>query len=734
MRAHKDSFINKWIVIALAGVQSQLCHGQIDGISGQGITGGLVIPSAQVLPNYAMALSFGNYKEPRFESRATEQNLIYGLGILPYVELIGRFAFYSDTPSGTYARNDGPRDLSANVKIQVPFLPEKGPQLAIGQNDVAGGAIHFKSTYVVATQTWRALSGSLGYAHGVGEGRKKTFDGAFGGLALRLGPTGLSLLAEYDGQIYHAGGRWVSPSIKKLGDLQMAATLHQAFGPALPSGKDPDAAFFSVGLRWPIGNFDIHRTHFQPAATAKLAEIPVEKAEGGSHRNQVEHLMPIRQALEAAGLERVRVGLRGDTSHQELVVEYENHRYGQNEVDAIGLVLGFGSELAPAPIQRIRAITLKDGLGIYETSVGVPSYRAFLRQGSVNPVRDSLTWRTRRSSSGDVTNWERETSYPTSRLRIELSPDLNYTLGTEVGAFDYSLAARLRLVAPLWTGARFTSSFVAPIDHSINMDRNGVFSASRHSSGSETISIGQSFWMGNRILLHVAGGRFHFKTPGLQSEADIFVPGTSDVLRLRGAAYHSEPGGVEGGDLAGAVSYRHQWTPSHWLEIGFQHYSDGTSGPLLEWTRWSSDVGVTVFGRQGGDARFAGLRISFPLTPRQGMRPYFAGLMGTSQYSESIRTLLTNAEQPSNLVQPSWVRELNLETRLEGDYFNSGRMGRAYMNSQLYRMREAFYLYGGNNQPQTLSDSRRIFLDPFIQEGYSKASVDGDEMKASREF
>ena len=632
----------------------------------------------------------------------------YGLGIIQNVELFGRFAYYTNIPPGIFAYG-GPRDLSANIKVQIPYLPEKGPQLAIGMNDLAGGSTHFRSIYVVATQRWRALSGSLGYALGTNEEYGKTFDGTFGGLALRLGPTGLFLLAEYDGQMSHAGSRWLSPPIKKLGDLQMTATLQRAFSFTPIIGKDRDATFFALGLQWPVGNLDIHREHFQPAVTARLAEPPARTSEQTmeepSKPLRVEQLSPFRQTLEAVGLERVRVGLRGDTSHPELVVEYENHRYGQNEVDALGLVLGLGSEMAPVNVQRIRVITLKDGLGLYETAVDVLAYRAFLRQGSVDPVRDSLTWHSKRSGTVDATHWEREASSPEAsspptRMRFEIGPDLNYTLGTELGAFDYSLAAKARLIAPLWAGARFTSSYIAPIDHSLNMNRYEAFANMRQSRGMETISLGQSFWIGNRILLNVAAGQFHFHSLGTQSELEAFVPGTSDVLRLRGAAYHREPGGLDGGTMAGAVSYRHSWNPSNWLEVGLQRYSDGTSGPLVEWTYWSSDMGVTIFGCQGGKVRFAGLQLNFPLTARQGMKPYLASLAGPSTHSESIRTMITNDEQSANLVAPSWVKKLTLETSLEGDLLNSGRMGQPYLRSQLYRMREAFYLYGAKKLAQ----------------------------------
>jgi hypothetical protein len=411
----------------------------------------------------------------------------------------------------------------------------------------------------------------------------------------------------------------------------------------------------------------------------------------------VEELAPLRLRLEDAGLERVRVGLRGDAPRRELVVEYENHRYAQNEADALGLALGWGAELAPAGVRHVRAITLKDGLRVYETRVDASAYRVFLREGSAAAVRADLTWQSGSSGASDSTRWERDAPSRASRLRFEVNPDLNYTLGTEVGAFDYTLAGRARLVAPLWTGARLTSDYLVPIDHSLNMNDGRAFSNYRQDMGLENLSLGQSFWVGRRILIHGAAGRFHFDAWGVQSEAEAFVPGTYDVVRLKGAFYSPEPGGLEGGDRAGAISYRHLWGPENWTEIGWQRYSDGTSGPSLEWTRWSSDIGVTLFGRWGGDTRFVGLKLTVPLTPRRGMKPYAATLAGPGQYSQSIRTMLVT-DDGVNQVQPSWVRDLVLETDMEREMLNSGRMSELYLKSQLHRMREAFYLFGGDGR------------------------------------
>ena len=708
------------------------------GLGAKGSTGGLVIPVASTLPDRGMALGYGNYREARYDYVPNPWYLLFGLGLSPYVEVFGRYADYNTAPHGAFLHDEayrGNRDLSANLKVKVPFLPERGPQVALGINDVAGGNPLFEATYAVATQEWRMFSVSVGYVRGMSEDDKDVmFDGAFGGVEWRLGATGLALLAEYDGQTSHAGGRWRSPGLKSLGDLSAEATLHHIFDRPLPHRDASGTTRFALGLHWPLGRFDEYRKLYEPAATTRhRASSDADASDGAMNASaaassassasratiRVQDLAPLRQRLEAAGLERVRVGLRpaataargvssgsdafdsNDSSGLELVVEYENHRYALNEVDALGLVFGLGVELAPGA-RRVRAITLKDGLRVYETGVDAASYREFLQLGHegragrdavMAPVRAGLTWRSGHENDDGV-QWERETPTKATRLRVEARPDMNYTLGTELGAFDYSLAARPRLVAPLWSGARLTADYVIPVDHSLNMEDDRVFGHMRHSQGLEHVSLGQSFWLGRRVLFNMAAGRFYFDSWGLQAEGRVFVPGTSGVIRLKGAAYRPALDGLEAGDLAGLAVYRHFWGAGHWVDAGWQAYGDGTGGPSFEWTRWSSDVGVTLFGRQGGPTRVAGLMVTVPLTPRRGMKPYVATVSGPGQYTESIRTILA-AEGEANPVEPSWVRNLTLETELDRDMLNGGRMNRAYVADQLYRMREAYHKYGG---------------------------------------
>ena len=225
------------------------------------------------------------------------------------------------------------------------------------------------------------------------------------------------------------------------------------------------------------------------------------------------------------------------------------------------------------------------------------------------------------------------------------------------------------------------------------MEEGAAFAISRQRSGLRTAALQQTFWLGNQVLANLAAGRFHYDAAGVQGEALVFMPASDDVVRLRGARYDRNAGGVDGLDGALAASYRHMLTPTMWLEAGLQRYSDGSNGPAVEWNQWFGDVAVQIYYRKGGDRQFAGLQLSIPLTPRRGMEPKPVFLAGAAQFPIGIRTRLTTANQPANLVQPSAVRDLRLETSLDTDARNAGRLGQPYISTQVFRMREAFFLF-----------------------------------------
>ena len=155
------------LAACLACLSTGMAHAQSTGITTQGSTGGLVIPSARVLSEGSVALTLGNYMEPQF-NYPKRGNYSLGVGLLPNVEIFGRVADYQDPLPGSIIAN-GPRDLSANIKYQLPNFWQDGPTFAIGANDVGGGAQFFQSFYgVMGHHIRQDLDWTLGYARGKG--------------------------------------------------------------------------------------------------------------------------------------------------------------------------------------------------------------------------------------------------------------------------------------------------------------------------------------------------------------------------------------------------------------------------------------------------------------------------------------------------------------------------------------------------------------------------------------
>jgi len=683
-----------WLALCAAHAGAQ--DASVTSITTQGATGGLVIPSAHVLPGGSLALTMGNYQEPQLGTFDTRRNFSLGLGLLPNIELFGRFAEYQN-PSTNPPFLNGPRDLSANVKFKLPAFWRGQPDLAVGLNDLGGGAAAFKSRYVVASHDWGPARLSAGYAWGspafANTAGRKTFDGAFGGVQVRLGDTGLSALAEHDGQQRHVGVRYTSQPLPALGHAQVVGTLQRSGGAVDLAGRDADRTTFALSVLVPLGGNEARRGHFQIEHRLASLDPPAAPAAAMVPTTQ-DRQQSLLNALAAAGLERVRVGMQGNT----LLVEYENHRYGQNEADALGVVLGLAAELAPAGTRRVAAITLKAGMRSYETSVDVAQWRAYLRDGDASYAQTSLTVDRAPAAMPDV-QWLDARPSRRVPVRLEISPDVVYALGTEVGAFDYSLAANLQAIVPLWRGAELYTSYIRRLDNSSNYAPGLAFGAYRHRNGLKVAAVHQSFWLGPQVFANIGVGRYAYDAWGVQGEVSVFVPGRDDVVRLRGGAYGRQPG--QSRRQAVPVSATYRWVPASytWVEAGLQQYSDGSRGPSVVLTRWFGDVGAHLYYRKGGSVQYAGLELSIPLTPRQGMAAGPVELGGAAQFQRGVRTRVTDSGTAANVADPAAVRDMQLDYNAELRQLNAGRASERYFISQLPRMREAFYRYGRSQLP-----------------------------------
>jgi hypothetical protein len=733
-----------------------------------GQAGGLVIPYGFALPPGMVEGQFNDYIDPRYGKTATGAQTYWGaIGLFPYVEVSGGLANYPGDVPAPYSGADHfvLRHLMGDVKLEIPqFFPYQ-PAIAFGITDVGGQTHYFRSTYGVVSQAVGPFNLTAGYGGG------DRLDGVFGGVQLSVWHTGLSLLAEDDGRTPYIGARYQSPRIRWLADANVIATVTRAV--KTTDGVSPRTSI-SVGVQIPLGRrFDASRCAgdlcneqggpLQPGdavvapqeqpiaralpplpARAAVPSVVVSAPAAGAHSaaspegqdlafdrsalvnmqsqpatNAVDsqdgaELDVIAAQLFAAGLERVRVGVSGS----DLIVEYENHRYNQNEADALGIVLGVASEHAPAGVERVRAVIKKVNQPLAEVSVSRAAYAQFVEGGSSAPVSASMAMRTDVSYDAQTIAWHGD-EHRHGLTRIQIEPVTSYLYGTEYGNFDISLGANIQGYVPLWHGAELYTSYIAPVYNTKNMDDGRVFSQYRLRGGLSSAALAQSFWVMPEVLNVASVGKFDYQYLGIENETTAFVPGRPDLVRLRLAWLQHEPDHDDSGHEANAVlTYR--WVePSWnmWIEAGAARYVGGDKGPLITLTRWFDDVAVSIHAEHSGRGTFAGATISFPLTPRQGMQPGITQLYGSEQFAMDFRTRVGS----TNYLDDYAAQNLDYAYGTQKNLLNQGRFSAGYFATQLYRMRDAYARYA---QPEAARAKAVGRGAPVVSAAAGKESFD----------
>ncbi len=655
------------------------------GISSIGATGGLHTPSAFVLAEGEAAASVSNAQDPRLGTFDRHDIFTLGFGLGGGVELFGRLTEYTSPSNLPPGQIDwvGIRDITANFKWQIPLASKSLPKFAVGATDVGGGAVFFRSVYAVASDTQGPLRWSLGYARGTtptGQNdAAKVLDGVFGGAELRLLDTRATLLAESTGNTNHVGLRYYSEPLSWLGRAQLVSSLQKSINgkDAFGAASDPTSLQFSLLI--PLGADGTASSQQLAQTHAAYQALPAEPLDLPA----ADRWAVLTERLRSAGFDRVRVGLAGKT----LVVEFENQRYLRNEVDALGIVLGLAAENAPPEIARLHAVSRKNGLAVLEASLGAQALRSYLRWGDVQTLQDSVAVGGITDADADAITWVSGTTRAENLLRVSLSPLLNTAVGTELGLFDYSLALKARASVPLWRGAQAYADVVQRVSNSSNMDADAPLRASLIRNGTQTVALQQSFWLGSRWYSSIGVGRYQYGTTGAELDSKLYLPWSDDSVHVSATSVSSVNAGQ-----AWSATYRWQISPTTWLEPSVNQYTDGGRGPGLALTRWFGDVNVQIFARKDLDNTFAGVKMSLPLTPRQGMSNGPLQIAGSPRFDVALRTRL--AQGGCNCLLQDAVRPLELSYQSESEQLNSGRWSVGYVRSQLERMRDSFYLYG----------------------------------------
>jgi hypothetical protein len=653
-----------------------------------GSVGGLVIPTARSLGDGTVALGWSTAREPQLYHQGRHHNALLGVGLAPGLDIVGRFADYAPHDERDFVSGDG-RDISVNLKyaFPVPALWGLPTRVGVSLHDPAGGKVHFRSLHAVATvegDAWTASVG-LGRSNGIAApGARLALDGLFAGVdylfaaAPRAGQWRLA--AEHDARQPLLGLRWTSAPLTPGSRL----TLHGAAMRSFAAGAAPGATALTLGLTMAFGE---QERRLEQAASQPPRALESTPEQVPAAQSPLARLGALRQRLIAVGLERVRVGRLDDRTW---VVAYQNRRFGHHELDALGIVVGLAAQAAPAEVPALLVLAEKTAQPALTFRTDPGAWRGFLAGGSPEVARRA-TQVTRASALNEYeVDWLSDAPGPASLLQLQLVPQVNLNVGTEYGAYEYSVALQWLASVPLWRGAQLIASAQQRVAASDQASPWGAFPDLLHPEGLRAFILHQSLWLAD--LAYVGGGigRFEYGALGAEGEAMLFVPGRDDVIRVRGRQLQLLPEMPLGADLQQWLSYRWALTPSTWVEAGWQRYSDLGTGPLLTVSRWWRDVGVHLNYRSSRGRKFAGLELSFPLTPQVGPATGAVHLSGPSQWRRGQRTRLTDGANANNWIEPNAAREYSPAWNLETQVFYGGRLGPAYVLQNVPRLREAF--------------------------------------------
>lgn len=703
-------------------------------LSFQGYSGLINIPNAMVTNLGTFDALYSNQIEQfRPASIENADNYMISVGMLPYFEIAGRL---------TEERPVGMRDISINAKIQIPrfFQNKHIPDIAVGVQDIGGGATNFETAYVVFTKDFWRFRISGGYGKG-----PDRLEGGFAGAEFMIYDWWY-ILGEYDTEKTNLGMRLVSPTDWFLSPLTLALTAKTTIDKN--DGKnDFDVAF---QFQFPLGFDHIHdklieddqlkKKDFlvQPDDTSKTPQ-PLQKnsnsilpsKEVDSLDSEIKNL---KNKLVDYGFENVRVGVKDETI---LYVEYENNRYNHNELDGLGLTLGTIATEAPMSLMSFIVILKEMNIPVLQLRSTLPALRNFM----INPERSfrhiskyhldkyGMSLEGLKDFPEDLVISQdilpldqsirfigEEENSSRFKPRFYIYPGLITYFGTEIGVCDYNLSIKPELQVHLWKGGLLSAIWDIPIFYSDDFRDNTLsynLGNARTTPQMESLMLYQSFRLAPGLMTMFSGGLYLKDVDGFENigafNETIWNPGNGKHRFKTLVGYFTDdrkgeeftqgvyrPGRYYEENMDREIylgSYRFYWDQFNvFFETTYGKYWHQDTGVTLELKRFFGDTCVSLYYQNVGSGDFskaAGISISLPLTPRRDMKPKYGQIRGADQWSHSYGKPIVSEGKP-NWLNPYLAVIPETSHNLERNYYNRDRLNEQYIRQHLLRLREAY--------------------------------------------
>ena len=665
-----------------------------NAISLQGFTGALNTPNAYVTEEGKAYALYSNQRENNWRGKTSHQDsYMLSIGLYNHIEIGGKF----------FEAPGAGRDLSFNGKLQIPFIPQEGffPQLAVGVQDISGGknANKLKTWYGVASKDIWRLRLSLGYGTG-----PKRMDGLFGGVEFKTCDW-LYLVGDYDTRETNLGARVVTPQL-------FGYPVNLQFTAKTSVDYRPGSFEIGAGLQFPLGYNHHSTTPLQLAAAAgdrvlprerPPEEAPVQDATplpqlpkgeiAATTADSAARLLSLQRRLTAQGFQNLRIGTRDGSL---LIVEFENSRFNQNELDAFGVVAGTALADLPDGIKEIRLISKKKNIRMLQLTAPAAALTNFYRDAAaMGELQAALKISEDIGDDSDAVFLTGEGRSSLLHSSLVLYPGLKTYLGTEVAPFDYLLSIKPELNLNAWKGAVVNARWDIPVLWSKNFDEGKSFRNDRHSSQMDRLMLYQAIKPAPAIMAILGAGMVTHDAYGTANEAVWYLGEGRHRLRVM-QLFTADDDHRKRESYLGAYRYYHAPLETYLEATGGKFWSRDT-GVMIELKRFFGDTALTVYYKNSTadnhNHQAVGLQVSLPLTPRRDMQPYPLQVRGSEEWSYAQESEI--AKKGSwNYIGTSIGTKPETPFNIGRVFYNRDRLSEGYIREHLLRMRDAYQRYG----------------------------------------
>ena len=360
-----------------------------------------------------------------------------------------------------------------------------------------------------------------------------------------------------------------------------------------------------------------------------------------------------------------------------LYLSFENNIYNQNEVEALSVAFSLISSRYDG---RFKVFLLNNKLPVLLAEGKSEHWHNYIGGKSISPNINFVTNGVKAAYSSVL--WSGEVAASGSWLpRVNFSPNLRSTIGTEWGVFDYSLALGTNLTIDLWQGAVFDIRHLLPV---LASDDAGKYKrpVEKHRNEIDRILIHQAFQLPFNLFSQFSGGLLYSKYRGVLNETQWqSSSGKHKVSFKVGEFTHRDTKFKASPKLA---YYRLQMPSLNWnIELHTGEYFRGDRGFGISSKHWFDNFSLSV-NYNNTDEEFAGLSLSFPLGMSKSMKPKYVQITGTDEWSFNQKTRISGN---ANYLSPNSVWQPSLQHDISRGYMNRDRLSREYIESKLYMLK-----------------------------------------------